>query len=90
MPPIEKSTELTAGTPTGKNIAPTFSNPLGMKFVLIPAGEFMMGSNDGNDDEQPVHKVTISQPVSIQDQDSLWLAKMIVLCPGILSLGVYV
>ncbi len=25
--------------------------------VLIPAGEFIMGSNDGNDDEKPIHKV---------------------------------
>ena len=25
--------------------------------VLIPAGEFLMGSNDGEDDEKPVHRV---------------------------------
>ena len=37
-------------------------NSFGMKFTLIPAGEFMMGSKDGNDDEQPVHKVTIKKP----------------------------
>ncbi len=35
---------------------------IGMKFVLIPAGEFLMGSTDGRDDERPVHKVRISQP----------------------------
>ena len=34
----------------------------GMEFVLIPAGTFEMGSNDGNDNEKPVHRVTISQP----------------------------
>ena len=62
MPPIEEPTEPTAGTPTGRDIAPTFTNSLGMEFVLIPAGEFMMGSNDGDRDEQPVHEVTISQP----------------------------
>ena len=62
MPPIEEPTEPTAGTPTGRDIAPTFTNSLGMEFVLIPAGEFMMGSNDGESDEQPVHEVTISQP----------------------------
>ncbi len=30
-------------------------------FVLIPAGEFMMGSENGRSDEKPVHKVTISR-----------------------------
>jgi len=62
MPPIEEPTEPTAGTPTGRDIAPTFTNSLGMEFVPIPAGEFMMGSHDGESDEQPVHEVTISQP----------------------------
>jgi formylglycine-generating enzyme required for sulfatase activity len=28
--------------------------------VVVPAGEFMMGSNDGGDDEKPLHEVTIS------------------------------
>jgi formylglycine-generating enzyme required for sulfatase activity len=31
------------------------------RFVLIPAGEFMMGSSDGVDNEKPVHRVRISQ-----------------------------
>ncbi|MDR2193693.1 MAG: SUMF1/EgtB/PvdO family nonheme iron enzyme [Treponema sp.] len=34
--------------------------PAGM--ALVPAGTFMMGSNDGYDDEKPVHRVTISKP----------------------------
>jgi formylglycine-generating enzyme required for sulfatase activity len=33
-----------------------------MEFVLIPAGEFMMGDENGRDDEKPVHKVTITKP----------------------------
>ncbi|HWM94518.1 MAG TPA: SUMF1/EgtB/PvdO family nonheme iron enzyme [Thermoanaerobaculia bacterium] len=33
-----------------------------MDFVLIPAGNFLMGSQDGEDDEKPVRQVTISQP----------------------------
>lgn len=35
-------------------------NSIGMKLVYVPPGEFMMGSNDG-DDEKPVHKIKISQ-----------------------------
>jgi formylglycine-generating enzyme required for sulfatase activity len=33
-----------------------------MEFVLIPAGTFMMGAEDGESDERPVHQVTISRP----------------------------
>jgi formylglycine-generating enzyme required for sulfatase activity len=36
-------------------------NSIGMKFVLIPADDFMMGSEE-YDDEKPVHKVKISKP----------------------------
>ena len=32
------------------------------RFVLIPAGSFKMGSNDGYDDNKPVHEVTITKP----------------------------
>ena len=32
------------------------------RFVLIPAGSFQMGSNEGYDDNKPVHKVTIAKP----------------------------
>ncbi|GHU03936.1 hypothetical protein FACS1894158_03300 [Betaproteobacteria bacterium] len=39
----------------------SFTNSLGMEFILIPAGSFMMGS-DGDSDEKPQHSVTISQP----------------------------
>jgi formylglycine-generating enzyme required for sulfatase activity len=40
----------------------TFTNTMGMEFVLIPAGTFMMGSADGDADERPLHQVTISRP----------------------------
>jgi formylglycine-generating enzyme required for sulfatase activity len=40
----------------------TFVNSLGMTFVLIPAGEYIMGSDNGDYDEKPVHKVRLSQP----------------------------
>ena len=36
-------------------------NSIGMKFTLIPAGEFNMGSEE-SDDEKPVHKVKINNP----------------------------
>ena len=35
------------------------------EMVVVPAGEFMMGSNDGQADEKPVHKVTIAKPFAV-------------------------
>jgi formylglycine-generating enzyme required for sulfatase activity len=41
-------------------------NSIGMKLVLIPAGEFMMGASpgdkDADDNEKPRHKVKITKP----------------------------
>ena len=37
----------------------TPSDSLYTNMVLIPAGEFQMGSNDGDDDEKPVHTVYV-------------------------------
>ena len=39
-------------------------NSIGMEFVLIPAGEFKMGSNDNEarNDEKPVHTVHLTKP----------------------------
>src|SRR5262249_22212291 len=45
-----------------KSLDPAFRNNVGMDFVLIPAGEFQMGSENGSPDEKPVHLVRISQP----------------------------
>lgn len=42
-------------------IAKEQGNSIGMKFTLIPAGEFYMGSEE-SDDEEPVHKVKIKNP----------------------------
>jgi hypothetical protein len=36
-------------------------NQVGMEFMPINAGSFMMGSEHGRDDEKPVHQVTISK-----------------------------
>jgi len=47
-------------------LPPVFENSLGMRFVLIPPGEFMMGSpdteKDRDSDEGPVHRVRLTQP----------------------------
>ncbi|MHC4198935.1 MAG: formylglycine-generating enzyme family protein [Planctomycetota bacterium] len=32
------------------------TNSIGMRFVLVPAGEFTMGSEDGDQDEEPVRR----------------------------------
>jgi formylglycine-generating enzyme required for sulfatase activity len=37
------------------------TNSIGMEFVQIPAGSFMMGSGNGESDEKPSHHVTISK-----------------------------
>jgi|GEM_PF-3254103 len=39
-----------------------FTNALGMQFRLIPAGEFTMGSDRGDDDEKPPRKIRIQRP----------------------------
>ena len=44
----------------------TITNSIGMKLVLIPAGEFLMGSTDedkdAEGDEKPQHRVRITRP----------------------------
>jgi len=35
----------------------TFVDDFGVEMAWIPAGSFMMGSEDGDDDEQPIHEV---------------------------------
>jgi formylglycine-generating enzyme required for sulfatase activity len=50
--------------PTSDFPPKTWKNPMGMQFVRIPAGSFMMGSDDkdpqADDDEKPRHKVNIT------------------------------
>jgi formylglycine-generating enzyme required for sulfatase activity len=55
------------------------SNSIGMEFVLVQPGTFQMGSNDGSDDERPVHSVTISKPFYIGKYEvtqAQWMAVM--------------
>jgi formylglycine-generating enzyme required for sulfatase activity len=35
------------------------------EMVVVPAGTFQMGSNDGHNDEKPVHRVTIPRPFAV-------------------------
>ncbi|HKI53947.1 MAG TPA: SUMF1/EgtB/PvdO family nonheme iron enzyme [Anaerolineales bacterium] len=45
-------------TPTPElSIGSTMTGVDGMTLLYVPAGEFMMGSEDGDDDEKPVHTV---------------------------------
>jgi len=53
----KRQTELAAKLAPPKKII----NKIGMKLTLIPAGDFMMGSNSGKDEEKPVHRVRISK-----------------------------
>ncbi|HYG82032.1 MAG TPA: protein kinase, partial [Pyrinomonadaceae bacterium] len=55
--PAGPSTETkAAGAPPAGTVV---RNSLGMEFVYVPAGSFMMGSEEGSTDEKPVHQVTI-------------------------------
>ena len=49
----------------GCNQLETKTNSLGMTLVRVDPGMFLMGSEDGDRDERPVHEVTISQPFYI-------------------------
>ncbi|MDF1845304.1 MAG: SUMF1/EgtB/PvdO family nonheme iron enzyme [Rubripirellula sp.] len=39
------------------------TNSIGMKLRVIPPGTFMMGSEDGQNHEEPVHQVTLTKPI---------------------------
>ncbi|MCR4575848.1 MAG: SUMF1/EgtB/PvdO family nonheme iron enzyme [Lentisphaeria bacterium] len=66
--PKEFKTKVTANPsatePTDKGVEyKTINLPGGveLKMVKVEKGSFQMGSNDGRDDEKPVHKVTLTQ-----------------------------
>lgn len=48
-----------------RGVPVAFENDIGMRFVLIPAGTFLMGSpraEEGRDEDEILHEVTISRP----------------------------
>jgi formylglycine-generating enzyme required for sulfatase activity len=56
--------------PDEPQIGDEFSDTLkdgsrGPAMVVLPMGSFHMGSNYGEYDEQPIHRVTISQPIAM-------------------------
>ena len=64
---IEELPESTPSVPSSAAGQATITNTLGMKLVLIPAGEFLMGSskdpdNYARDPEVPQHRVRITRP----------------------------
>ena len=68
---------------TQSELPKTYSNSIGVEFVLIPAGSFLMGSGnderDAADDEKPQHEVTISHPFLLGKYpvtQAQWLAVM--------------
>ncbi|HNH08671.1 MAG TPA: formylglycine-generating enzyme family protein [Leptospiraceae bacterium] len=61
-----KQNSVTKKTDVQKELPKTITNSIGMEFVLIPAGEFLMGCSDGDsecyENEKPQHKVKITKP----------------------------
>ena len=57
----EKNSNTSANSNARSLSLPGFTNAAGIDFIYIPAGKFMMGSENGSADEKPVHGVTISK-----------------------------
>jgi formylglycine-generating enzyme required for sulfatase activity len=62
-----RATEPSLGNAAAAEILarPPAENSIGMKLKLIPPGTFLMGSNDGDPDEMPVHEVKITKPFHV-------------------------
>ena len=51
----------------GERVGSLWTNSIGMKFAKIPAGSFMMGRDQGGQDERPVHRVSINKPFYLKE-----------------------
>ena len=49
------------GQPDQEEPPAEYTNSLGIRFILIPAGSFKMGSEDWSTDQRPVHKINITK-----------------------------
>ncbi|MBA3804430.1 MAG: SUMF1/EgtB/PvdO family nonheme iron enzyme [Acidobacteria bacterium] len=61
--PVNETSSAVSQTQAGQQAgskAQNMTNRIGMGFVRIPPGSFMMGSENGEKDEKPVHQVTIN------------------------------
>ena len=56
------SRSLSAAAGKGAARAQSSGGPFGLEFQVLPPGEFQMGSNNGYDNERPVHRVVIGRP----------------------------
>lgn len=63
---IAKQTENVVTRNKTQTLPKKFTNSIGMTFVLVPQGSFVMGENaplsEGKRDEHPAHEVTITKP----------------------------
>lgn len=63
---------LSCALPSAAESGQAFTNKLGMRFILIPAGSFVMGSPDdeqGRERYEAQHKVTLTQPFFMQETE---------------------
>lgn len=66
----ERAAEPQSTFAASREVEISMTNSVGMEFVLIPPGEFLMGSTpddtDADADERPQHKVRITKPFLLQ------------------------
>jgi formylglycine-generating enzyme required for sulfatase activity len=53
----------------GRTAGEAIAGPDGGTYVWVPAGEFMMGSEDGDDDEKPVRRVRITRGFWLSERE---------------------
>jgi len=59
---VQEPPQSQATSRTQERAGAEWTNSIDMTFVLIPKGDFQMGSRYGDSDEQPVHRVSITRP----------------------------